>query len=69
MVDLNNIFNKFFPKAQTSPTGKKLIYMAWAIEITVALVGFTIAASFIMLGRKKLLMLQVRFLHQQTLSM
>ena len=53
MVDLNNIFNKFFPKAQTSPTGKKLIYMAWAIEITVALVGFTIAASFIMLGREE----------------
>ena len=50
MVDLNNIFNKFFPKSQTSPTGKKLIYMAWAIEITVALVGFTIAGSFILIG-------------------
>ena len=53
MVDLNNIFNKFFPKAQTSPTGKKLIYMAWAIEITVALVGFSIAGSFILIGMEE----------------
>ena len=53
MVNLNNIFNKFFPKSQTSPIGKKLIYMAWAIEITVALVGFTIAASFVAIGREE----------------
>ena len=53
MVDLNNIFNKFFPKSQTSPTGKKLIYMAWAIEITVALVGFSIAGSFILIGMEE----------------
>ena len=54
MVNLNNIFNKFFPKATTSPTGKKLIYMAWAIEITVALVGFSIAGMFVLSGRRKL---------------
>ena len=53
MVNLNNIFNKFYPKSQTSPMGKKLIYLAWAIEITVALVGFTIAASFIVLGNQE----------------
>ena len=53
MVNLNNIFNKFYPKSQTSPMGKKLIYLAWAIEITVALVGFTIAASFIILGNQE----------------
>ncbi len=53
MLNLNNIFNKFFPKATTSPTGKKLIYMAWAIEITVALVGFSIAASFVLIGREE----------------
>ena len=33
--------------------GKKLIYMAWAIEITVALVGFSIAASFVLIGREE----------------
>ena len=53
MVNLNNIFNKFYPKSQTSPMGKKLIYLAWAIEITVALVGFSIAASFIILGNEE----------------
>lgn len=53
MVNLNNIFNKFFPKATTSPTGKKLIYMAWAIEITVALVGFSIAGMFVLSGREE----------------
>ena len=53
MVDLNNIFNKFFPKSQTSPTGKKLIYMAWAIEITVAMVGFAIAATFVLKGKSE----------------
>ena len=56
MVNLNNIFNKFFPKSQTSPTGQKLIYMAWAIEITVALVGFTMAALFIFQGEDEVAM-------------
>jgi hypothetical protein len=54
MVNLNNIFNKFYPKSQTSPMGKKLIIMAWIIEITVALVGFSIAASFIILGNQEI---------------
>jgi hypothetical protein len=58
MVNLNNIFNKFFPKSQTSPIGQKLIYMAWAIEITVALVGFTIAASFVAIGREETIAIQ-----------
>ncbi len=53
MVNLNNIFNKFYPKSQTSPMGKKLIILAWVIEITVALVGFSIAASFIILGNEE----------------
>lgn len=55
MVNLNNIFNKFYPKATTSPAGKKLIYMAWAIEITVAMVGFTIAYFMVQLGREETL--------------
>ena len=50
MVNLNNIFNKFYPKSQTAPTGKKLIIMAWVIEVTVALVGFSISIGFIFLG-------------------
>jgi len=53
MINLNNIFNKFYPKSQTSPTGKRLIIMAWIIEITVALVGFSIAASFIFKAREE----------------
>lgn len=54
MVNLNNIFNKFYPRASKSPTGQRLIYMAWAIEITVALVGVFIAASLVMLGKSEI---------------
>lgn len=46
MVNLDNVFNKFFPKSQTSPWGKKLIYGAWAIEVLVACVGLTFAYIF-----------------------
>ena len=46
MVNLDNIHFKFFPKAKTAPWGKKLIMMAWAIEIMVASVSFMIAMLF-----------------------
>ena len=46
MVNLDNIHFKFFPKAKTAPWGKKLIIMAWAIEIMVASVSFMIAMLF-----------------------
>ena len=46
MPNLDNIHYKFFPKSKTAPMGKKLIYFAWAIEILVASVGFTIAMLF-----------------------
>jgi hypothetical protein len=46
MLNLDNIFNKFYPKSQTSGTGKKLYIMAWAIEIFIALVGLTMAYIF-----------------------
>ena len=43
---ISNIHFKFFPKAKTAPWGKKLIMMAWAIEIMVASVSFMIAMLF-----------------------
>jgi len=46
MLNLDNIFNKFYPKSQTVGTGKKLYIMAWAIEIFVAMVGLTMAYIF-----------------------
>ena len=46
MVNLDNIHFRFFPKAKTAPWGKKLIIMAWAIEIMVASVSFMIAMLF-----------------------
>lgn len=46
MLNLDNIFNKFYPKSQTTGTGKKLYIMAWAIEIFVAGVGLTMAYIF-----------------------
>lgn len=46
MVNLDNIHFKFFPKSKTAPWGKKLIIMAWAIEIMVASVSFMIAMLF-----------------------
>ena len=46
MPNLDNVFNKFFPKSKTAPMGKKLIYFAWGIEILVALVGLTMAMLF-----------------------
>ena len=45
-VNLDNIFNKFYPKSQTVGTGRKLYIMAWAIEIFVAMVGLTMAYIF-----------------------
>ncbi len=46
MPNLDNVFNKFFPKSKTAPMGKKLIYFAWGIEILVAIVGLTMAMLF-----------------------
>ena len=46
MVNLDKIHFKFFPKAKTAPWGRKLIIMAWVIEILVASVSFMIAMLF-----------------------
>ena len=46
MPDLDSIHYKFFPKSKTAPWGKKLIVMAWIIEILVASVSFSIAMLF-----------------------
>ena len=46
MPNLDNIHYKFFPKSKTAPWGKKLIIMAWIIEILVASVSFSIAMLF-----------------------
>ena len=46
MPNLENIHYKFFPKSKTAPWGKKLIIMAWIIEILVASVSFSIAMLF-----------------------
>ena len=43
MVNLDDIHFKFFPKAKTAPWGKKLIIMAWVIEILAASLGLIIA--------------------------
>ena len=40
---LKKIFNRFYPKSQTSDQGKKLYRLAWAIEILVVLAGLTTA--------------------------
>ena len=50
MPDLDAIHYKFFPKAKTAPWGKKLIVMAWIIEILVASVSFAIAMIFFLSG-------------------
>jgi hypothetical protein len=46
MLNLDNIFNKYYPKSQTSSTGRKLYIFAWAIEIAVAGVGLIMAWQF-----------------------
>jgi hypothetical protein len=46
MPNLDSIHYKFFPKSRTAPWGKKLIIMAWIIEILVATVSFSIAMLF-----------------------
>ena len=46
MPNLDNIHYKFFPTSKTAPWGKKLIIMAWIIEILVASVSFSIAMLF-----------------------
>ena len=43
MPNLDNIHDKFFPKAKTVTTGKTLIKFAWAIEIIVASTALAIA--------------------------
>ncbi len=43
MPNLDNIHDKFFPKAKTVTTGKTLIKFAWAIEIFVASTALAIA--------------------------
>ena len=55
MPDLDAIHYKFFPKAKTAPWGKKLIVMAWIIEILVASVSFAIAMLFFFINNKKLI--------------
>ncbi len=46
MPNLENIHNSFFQKARVGSWGKKLIYLAWAIEIIVACVSLAIAYIF-----------------------
>jgi len=46
MPNLDSIHYKFFPKSRTAPWGKKLLIMAWVIEILVATVSFSIAMLF-----------------------
>ena len=46
MPNLDSIHYKFFPKSRTAPWGKKLLIMAWIIEILVATVSFSIAMLF-----------------------
>ena len=43
MPNLDNIHDKFFPKAKTAHTGKFLIKLAWSIEIFVALTALAIS--------------------------
>jgi len=50
MPDLSNIHYKFFPKAKTASTGKKLYYFAWAIEILVAFVALSISVIMLLSG-------------------
>ena len=40
---LKKIFNRFYPKSQTTDEGRKLYKLAWAIEILVVLAGLTTA--------------------------
>ena len=65
MLNLDNIFNKFYPKSQTAGTGRKLYIMAWAIEIFVAMVGLTMAYIFF----KKLVRTQIRLVQHQIVLM
>ena len=46
MHNLERIHSRFFPKSRTAPWGKKLIYLAWGIEILVACVSLAIAYLF-----------------------
>jgi len=46
MHNLERIHSRFFPKSRTAPWGKKLIYLAWGIEILVAGVSLAIAYLF-----------------------
>ena len=50
MPDLSNIHYKFFPKAKTAGTGKKLYIFAWAIEILVAFVALSISVIMLLSG-------------------
>ena len=50
MPDLSNIHYKFFPKAKTASTGKKLYYFAWAIEILVCIVALSISVIMLLSG-------------------
>lgn len=45
---LKKIFNRFYPKSQTSDMGRKLYKLAWLIEILVVLAG--LATAWIMMG-------------------
>ena len=46
MPNLEGIHNSFFQKARVGSIGKKLIYLAWGIEILIAAISLTIAYAF-----------------------
>ena len=50
MPDLSNIHYKFFPKAKTANTGKRLYHFAWAIEILVCIVALSISVIMLLSG-------------------
>ena len=49
---LKKIFNRFYPKSQTSDEGRKLYILAWGIEILVVLAG--LATAWIMMQQTDL---------------
>ena len=48
MINLNNIFNKFYPKSQTVEQGIFLKRAAWTVEILLAIVGCSIGLLLIL---------------------
>lgn len=50
---LKKIFNRFYPKSQTSDAGRKLYILAWIIEILVVVAGLATAYIFLPEGVDK----------------